>query len=229
MHFSVVREHRDFFRKNHWLECEGVLSQDELGRAAQSISQALAKRLGVTDSVRTPADQVFAAGRDLRRETPALKKIVCSHFLGEIAGELIERKPLRLGYDMLLPAPFADFLATGSYEEFIGKTPTLIEMSGIQGVLCGAMLCISGPSAEVETHGLFSTVPGSAVYFKPDWPLPLHELRARKGHLYLLIVYVDPKAVYCRQEQDPHLHEFKRLGYQFGDRLTDTLNPIVYT
>lgn len=233
MHFAVLREHRQFFTKQHWLECEGVFSEEEIRRVAQGVDAAMAARLKVRESAladKTP-EQLFATGHDLWRADPTLKKILLHRSLGEIAGELTEQKPLRFGFDMLLPGPGAAKIS-GSYKSFIDNTPTLVEMSSIQGVICGGMICVSGQQQEgaeqSEISSLFSATPGNIVFFSSEWNLPLSEIVHRPGYRYLMFVYVKAKAVYHRQELDPHLHEFKQLGYQFGDKLTDVLNPIVY-
>ncbi|MEI8366453.1 MAG: hypothetical protein WCF65_08570 [Parachlamydiaceae bacterium] len=233
MHFAVNREHRDFFRTHHWIECEELLSSEELHKISRSIALVLGERLkvrqGIADVARLSPNQMFSAGRDVWRGEAALKKIVLSRGLAGIAAELTEQRPLRLGYDMLFPScpTFAD--TDDNFEKLIKTTPTLSDISALQGVICGAMLCISAPSdANSSVSELFSLTPGSAIFFPPDWPLPLHDLTQRRGAMYLMVVYVQAKAVYLRQENDPHVHALKSLGYQFGDRLTDLLNPIVY-
>jgi len=45
---------------------------------------------------------------------------------------------------------------------------------------------------------------------------------------YLMLVYTHPTAIYYLEEKDPKTHHLKSLGYVFGDRLNDKLNPIVY-
>ena len=107
MNFTVVREHREFFRKHQWIECDGVLSQDEQKRLVEGIPAALAEREEVKSSVIVKAfdKQNFGIGHDLWRSRAApLKKIILSRSLAGIAGELIEQKPLRFGYDTLFPA-----------------------------------------------------------------------------------------------------------------------------
>lgn len=233
MNFTVIREHREFFRKHHWIECDGVLSQEELKRFSEGIPAVLAERTETKSSVMIKAfdKQNFAIGQDLWRSGAApLKKMILSRSLAGIAGELIEQKPLRFGYDALFPA-VAKTPTRDAYASFLHTTPTLEEMSCIQGVLCGAMLCLSAeaPISEENPTTLFSKTPGNAVFFSPDWPLPLHEIYQNPGYTYLLLVYVKANAVYCLQQGDPHLHNFKRLGYSFGDRLKEPIHPIVYS
>lgn len=236
MHFAVDRKHRDFFRKHHWLECEEVFSPEETKRIAEGVDAACAQRLKVKPDAlaEIPSERLFGVGHDLWRADPTLKKVLLHHNLAEIAGELTEQKPLRFGYDMLLPPPKDALNAAGPYKALMEKSPTLAEISGIQGVVCGGVICVSGSlnqegRQESGLSSLFSVTPGHIVFFSPDWPLPFSEILHRPDYQYLMFVYVKPKAVYFRQELDPHLHDFKQLGYQFGDKLTDALNPIVYS
>lgn len=240
MNFTVIREHRDFFRKHHWIECDGVVSEAELNRLSEGIPLVLAERTPPQPSISVKAfdKNDFAIGHDLWRGRPNLKKIILSRSLAGIASELIEDKPLRFGYDTLFPAVSKN-PGNNAYESFLQTTPTLQEISCIQGVVCGAMLCLSGnnetpiePSVTTEEPSkttIFSKTPGNAVFFSPEWPLPLHEIYQNPGFTYLLIVYVKANAVYFPQQGDPHLHDFKRLDYNFGDRLKEPLHPIVFT
>jgi len=107
---------------------------------------------------------------------------------------------------------------------------TLEDMSCIQGVLCGAIFCLSQPAEQEELPAstLFSTKVGNGVYFSPQMQIPFNELIDREGYTYLMVVYTKASAVYYFQEKDPHVHDFKHWGYNFGDRLSDRLNPLVY-
>lgn len=228
MNFTVVREHREFFRKHHWIECDGVVTAAELKRFAEEIPLVLDEREKEKYLGKAFDKNSFSIGHDIWRGRPALRKIILSRGLAGIAGELIEEKPLRFGYDSLFPA-VPKHHGNNAYDKFLQTQPTLHEMSCIQGVLCGAMLCLSGESDLAgDKPTLFCTTPGNAVFFAPDWPLPLQEIYQNPGFTYLLIVYVKANAVYYAQTGDPHLHDFKRLDYNFGDRLKEPLHPIVY-
>jgi hypothetical protein len=233
MHFTVVRDHREFFRKHHWIECDGLLSQEDQRRLAEGVSKVVTAR----SEAKTPTPGLnkafdknyFDCGHDLWRQSPDVKKVVVNRNLASIAGELTEQKPLRLGYDTLFPAVGKQAL-NNPYEELLKTTPTLEEISCLQGIVCGLMLCVSGESSisDVPTS-LFSRTPGSGVFFTPGWPLPLHEIYQNPGFTYLLIVYVKSNAVYFAQQGDPHLYDFRNLGYDFGDRLKEPIHPIVYS
>jgi hypothetical protein len=231
MNFTVVREHREFFRKRHWIECDEVISSRELQRLVAGIPLILAERVEPSFAGKAFDKNDFALGHDLWRGEHHLKNLILSRTLAEIASELIEQKPLRFGYDTLFPA-VSKIPLKNSYESFLQTTPTLQEMSCIQNVLCGAMICVSGNNETVDKpieSILFSRIPGNAVFFSPDWPLPLHEIYANPGFTYLLIVYAKTNSVYYSQPNDPHGNNFKKLGYSFGDRLSEAHHPIVYS
>lgn len=237
MHFSVIGEHRDFFRKQHWIECEGLLTQKQLSTFQKGVETVIHERLKDSPKQSTP-EKIFEAGHDLWRGLPALKKLILQKELGEIASELIEHKPLRFGYDQLFPTISTSVPYPTSFRNFLSTTPTLQEMSAIQGVLSGAIICVKAPEKiltdekenplEGSTTSFFPKEPGNVIFFSPEVPISFNALKEKSGGLYLLLVYVKSNAVYFRQDKDPHVNAFRQLGYNFGDKLLDRLNPLVY-
>jgi hypothetical protein len=230
MHFSIIREHREFFRNHHWIECDDVVSSTELKKLSIEIPLILdtRKQERLLQSKEKDVSD-FTLGHDLWRASAPVKKTLLSRRMAGIASELTEKHPLRFGYDTLLPS-ISKPLIGEAYTSFLKTTPTLEEMSCIQGVICGAIICLSCSETQnddVETP-LFSSKPGNVVFVSPKWPLPLHDLYERPGCSYLLVVYAQSQAVYLANHSDPHVHSFRQLGYDFGDRLKDSLHPIVY-
>ncbi len=226
MNFSANGEHRDFFHQHSWIECEGILSSSQLELLPKEIKEALLIRTGIRKEA-IDDDKSFMLGRDLWRAAPLLKKIIVQKSLGQIASELTECKPLRIGYDQFFPSVGQ---YQGAYSKFLEQTITLQELSGIQGVMCGLMLCVAPPNKHLSaltSENIFPFSVGNGVFFTPDFPIDFRILKAIGGE-YLLVVYVKEKAIYCRQDRDPNNHTFKQLGYNYGDRLLDALNPIVY-
>jgi hypothetical protein len=233
MNFALDRKHRDFYRKERWIELEGLLSEAQAHTLLNDIHIATSERTktGKPSSATWRAEMQFLNGHDLWRAMPSLKKVVLSKSLAEAASSLIEQKPLRIGYDQVYPIPADGQLGIGAYSALVTTTPTLQELSSIQGVLCGLFLCVEAPVEVQEVSPpstLFSLKAGNGVIFAPDLPINFQEITHRQGYTYLLIVYTSSKSVYIRQESDPHLIEFRKQGYAFGDRLSDTLNPIVF-
>lgn len=248
MKFSVANEHRHYFQKNLSIEFEGLLTQNQLSALQIACESTLAERLETRPSrvKDKSADQIFLAGRDLWRSDEQIKKTVVQRLLAEIASELIERKPLRLGYDQFYPNPIqAQKLVTitNPFVDFLQQQPTIKEISCINGILCGLMLCLSGakgkefldvapmeksPTLLIPPVNIFPKIAGHGVFFHPDARIDLNQLLERPGQDYLMIIYTQATAQYTLQEGDLNTHTLKRLGYVFGDRLSDKLNPIVY-
>lgn len=239
MKFAIAKEHRDFFQKQGWIEFENFLSADQLAQANQAIDQVLAERLQLPLErlPQLPSESSYLQGRDVWRSNPFLSKLVKQPRFAEIASELIETKPLRLGYDQVLPAPYSfkfSPLKQQVYTHFMEQTASLEAVSCLQGVVCGLILTLkhSGEPREgssLEGINIFPTRSGSAIFFQPtisiNWSALFSCLPEER---FYLIVYTQAMARYHLQPQDPHTHALKQLGYVFNDKLNDHLHPIVY-
>lgn len=224
MKFTTAKEHRDFFQKHHMLEVEGLIPIDQLHLLQKDIHADLAKRLKESDP-----EKIFAIGRDLWRSSNTVKKTVLSKTLAEIAAEIFEKKPLRIGYDQLFPYPLGiEYRETdGPYYALLKTVSSLEEIGSMQGIVCGLMLCLQGDS-EDNKISIFPKKAGNGVYFSPKVLMNLEELQKRPNQLFLLIVYTQSTAVYIRKERDPNGNFLRDKGYSFGDKLKDSTNPIVY-
>lgn len=248
MKFSVIKEQRFFFQQNHWIECEGILSENQLQTLSREIPTVCTERLK-TPEEKASSEELFEVGRDLWRGTSALKKIILSKDLAQIASELIEQQPLRMGYDQLFPPLSLGTSLNGVYAAYLNECLSLEEISSVQGILCGLMLCISEPQvnttakasdppsealadpaerAQPILNDIFPLNKGNGIFFAPNIPIDFSATKRFSGGNYLLITYAKSNSVYYRQQKDPHLHHFKQLGYHFGDKLTEVLNPLVY-
>lgn len=152
--------------------------------------------------------------RDLWRRNAAIKKISLSKDLAQIAAELMEVRELFIAYDQVL---------NGVSE----ASCTLAEISCVQGMVCTWVFCIKAPSNAVV--GFFPSTIGSAVFFSAETPIPFEELLSLENGIYFMVAYAKKGSVYIHQTQDPHLHEWKELGLNFGDRLGRATHPSVYT
>lgn len=231
MKSAVESEHRQYFRKNHHIEFDGLLTSVQVEEINTGLAEVLASRLHVKTphAFQEPADQTFSVGRDLWRSNDVLRKYATSSRLAEIASELIEYKPLRLAYDQFYPSLHSTvppFLASTPYRELIRQPRSLKEVSCVQGVLGGVILCLAGDTE--NNHSLFTGKAGNGVFFSAETVLDFHELFQEKPHRYWMIVYTHPTSIYVLQEADPQTHEMKRAGYVFGDKLSEKLNPLVY-
>lgn len=224
MKLAIDNVQRQYFRKNHAIEFE-LLSPLQLDELNHGIEQALGPSAGES------ADKTFAAGRDLWRRNELVKKYVTNRSLAEIASELIEYKPLRLAFDQFYPSlsKTSPFLQKGLYKQFLQQPRSLKEISSIQGLLCGLVICLSGePGEENKPVTIFPSIPGNGTFFSVDAVLDFQELLQEQAHRYLMVAYTHATSIYVLEENDPQTHELKRLGYVFGDKLSDRDHPLVY-
>lgn len=240
MKFAIEGAHRQFFRKHQALEIEGMLTEAQLTELNLQIEKTLEERLNTKPkrAFQELPNHIFSYGRDLFRSNDSLKKIILSKQLAEIASELIGFRPLRFGFDQLyctVPTIHESKEGFNPFKELALEQKTLQEVSCIQGLLCGLMICLSGNAGEVEevlaegeTKSIFAKKPGNAVFFSPEMPLDFSKLITDDTHRYLLITYTHSTSIYYLEENDPQAHVAKSLGYVFGDRLNDKLNPIIY-
>lgn len=233
MKFAIAAEHRDFFLKQHAIEFEGLLKESQLNLLDTEINAALAERLGITlEAVQniSPGKQ-FMAGRDLWRDNAEIKKIVLQKQFAEIAADLVEQKPIRLGYDQLfpeLPGRIYKSAISDAYHQLLNTPSTLAKISSIQGVLCGLILCIKGDnSGAAEPGSVFTRIPGNGVFFQADAPLDFNYMVQHPQHRYLLIAYVRNSSLYVRNDADPHTHALKQFDYAFGEKLSVKWHPII--
>lgn len=239
MKFSTAKEHRDFFQKHGWIEFEDLISIDQLNAANQDIDQVLAERLKVSvNRLKTfGSEKIYSHGRDLWRSKPTLQKLITQNRFAELAAELIEKRPLRLGYDQLFPArqqkPFSEEAAL-VYSQFLEQITSLQTVSCVQGVICGFMIAlgnqegVSKEKVSLEGIDIFPSKPGNVIFFQPNVPINWNDLYSHLGQRFYMVVYTQVHAHYQLEPLDPHTHSLKRLGYIFNDKLKDALNPIIY-
>lgn len=235
---AIAKEHRQYFEKHQFLELEGILSESQANLLRRDIRGAMSKYVSLNKQVE--AENFFAAGRDLWRKNKSVAKVAKEKTLAAIAAELMRVKFLRLAYDQYLPAfpeetnslakSFSD--ADSGYVCFLQKKNTLQELSCIQGLVCGLIICLSSSQnleeEQANEDAPFPKKAGNVVFFSGQKVIDFSELEKRAGQEFILIAYADKSAVYAYNENDSHLHAFKQLGYVFGDRLNDTLNPVLF-
>lgn len=221
MKFAVDSAHRDFFKNNLAIEFQEFFTADQIQHLREQLMSSLKQRLkekGVAFDKAT-SEQLYLTGRDLWRSSADLRKFVAQSKLADIAADLLEERQIRLGYDQYVPLPPSHQEKLDSaYHSLLRSELTLNSASCIQGILCGAMIALQD---EPETKSpIFPTRAGNVIYFDPAAPLAFSE-----GCEALMIVYTRAKAQYILQPNDPNTHDFKKLGYVFGDSLKDKLNP----
>jgi hypothetical protein len=239
MRFTTAKEHRDFFQKHGWIEFEGLISDEQLILINQAIERSLADQLHVPlDRLNAlSSEKLFLEGRDLWRSDQILRKIATQARFSEIASELVEKRPLRLGYDEFFPAFNMNQYAGGSkqlYSRFLDQTACLEDISCLKELACGLMLSLGGgqniSAEELPSNGIdvFPKESGRVIFFMPNVQVNWRQLNAHPEQRFYMIVYTEMFAYYRLEPKDPHTHALKRLGYIFNDKLSDKLHPIVY-
>lgn len=236
MKFATEKEHRSFFEKMGWIECEGIVTLAQSQEIKAAIDKAQAARLGIAPSQlsSTSLEKRFKEGFDLWRESDELKKIVLQIKLAQLASTLLDKKNIRMGYDLFFP-PFTAhrFVAEkgegNSYADFLSRSTTLQEVSCIDEILCGLFIALDDSEEGArEEADIFPIKTGHLLVLRPSTLIPWHFLKERQKQRFYLIVYTGRRALYRLQEEDPHTHAFKRLGYIFNDKLIDLHHPMIY-
>jgi hypothetical protein len=239
MKYVVDKEHRSFFQKEGKIEFDGIFTIEQLALLNQAIDEALLARCSLpqTKLAKGPEEQRFMAGRDLWRDQEELRKFITHGRLTETVAELVEQRPLRIGYDQLFPACPARIF-DNAYIQYLRQSGSLNDMSSIEGIICGVMIPLSNPvktaepsmtdlNTPSESLDVFSSQMGNAVFFQSGKSIDWEHLLKYTGQRYLLIAYAQMSATYRLQATDPHTHMLKRLDYRFGDRLNDKCHLVV--
>lgn len=214
MKFSLTSDHFHHYRQRGYVEFEGIVNQAKL----QVLLNAIRRERYDT------AEQRFQKQHDLWRLSPAIKKILFHKDIASIVASLHDAKPLRIGYDQLIP------------EGYLSKRKSLSlrEMSSLQGIIGGYLLCLQDCPGALVTQPLseeserkiaapFSTTAGNVVFIDPEVAIDYASLPCD----HLLVCFTGATAIYCHNENDPHTHTFKKQGYVFGDKIQESELPTV--
>lgn len=217
MKFTLDKKSLETFNKDHLLEIEGFYSDDKLLILNKEIDKLL------LDEKKELREEKMLFGRDLFRKSEVLKKALQLPLLGQIIYELISVKPLRLAFDQLLQASNNSFDVERA-STFLNHPETLEKGTSINELVLGVMIPLNAKESMLP----FSGEPGRVVFFGPEIPIPYDFLKNRLADRYLLMAFSTLHAQYLYNEKDPQNHYLKRLGYIYGDRLKDSIHPIVY-
>lgn len=227
MKFAVSSDHHRYIRENRFLPLEECFFEEQQQQLAAGIAEAMNHRIG-PEWKKRDADELFVEGHDLHCDNSSLRRVISQRRLAMIISELLQCTPLRLGYDQYLPVnPQRSEGEEDPYGEFLRSGGNLKEVSCVQGVKGGLLICLEPLDEDVE-QDFFPKDRGEAVLFKNDVPIPFYHLDGKSRGAFLLVTYADEVALYFQNKRDPHLHAFKRYGYGFGDKLREPNHPIIY-
>lgn len=202
MRFAITGQQKSYYNLHRFIEFEDLISEDMAKEVARAIRSS-------------------KISRDLWRESPVIERLSLSKKIAEIAAQLNNKKKLRIAYDQTVQPGMA--LESGL---------VLKQMSCFQKIIGGALIFIDVATPSEEIPEELSFIPrktGNAIFFVPDVPLDFTPLIASKDALCLLIVYCNDNAIYVRETRDNFTHECKKLGYGFGDKLSNRTHPIVFS
>ena len=237
MKFDIDKSHRDFFQKHGFIEFENIIPKDQIMQFNQAIDQSLENQLDKPFHKLT-SEQIFLKSRDLWRFNDFLKQLTIQVRLSGLVSEMIEKKPVRLGYTQFFPS----YSQQGSgleknkdpYSNFLHQKTNLVNISSLSNVLCGLMVCLSEDDQVVNSNSIteevdiFSCKLGSVIIFQAETIINLECLLKHYSQRYYLIVYTENSSYYFPQSNDPFNYFLKHVGYVYNDKLSDKLNPIVY-
>jgi len=209
MTITLTSQQTSFFIKNGFLELEGLFTSLEAKKYHVAILETLEKR-----KEKDPIVQ----GRDLWRDSPTLKSLVCSRKLSTVALLATGKSTIRLACDQWFPPSYTH-----------AKPEKLKDLLSIQGILCGMLIQLQPGTFEIPEKisplGLlpFPQAQGSVLLVKPTLLLNWPSISTQLG-LYL-VVYSEPASVYIQNPQDRAGTSLKQLGYGYGDRLKNETHP----
>lgn len=155
----------------------------------------------------TREDALLKEGWDIHRREPALAALCKKRPPLEILSELTGKKPLRLLYSYY----FKEVLPRDTNPFFHNSYPLSLT-SSFQGTV-GAI------SFDLDT--------GDCSFYTVEHNIDFSKFTKRSMNS-LFVVYGTKDALFRKGEQDLHAPYFRSLGYEYGDTLSDELNPIVY-
>lgn len=181
----------------HFFRNERFICFDELLNYEQI--EALKEPVGRLSTLSSPLER-YQKGHDLFRENAEIRSLALKAKWAEIAGALFDQKLLQLAYTQHIcgKLPFAETL---SMKEFSAFT----EISG------GLLVNLST---------------GRSIFLAGDCGLSKTGWTTTDAQLFL-IAYMPIESRYILNPLDPCVHNLKKLGYGFGDRLESETNPII--
>lgn len=145
--------------------------------------------------------------RDLERENPPLYKALKLSRLGQAAAQLFHKKRIKLAFTEFSPA--------------FPQTISLEEISSVSELFGGCLIQLIDHPLPEYPH--LPQQIGDVGFYAKHFPIDFSLLKTP----CLLVAFASEKALYIFQENDPSTHFLKKLGYGFGDHLTNETHPII--
>jgi hypothetical protein len=222
MRFAITADHREFFKKNNYIEFENIFPADQITTLKKNSEETIAKRLKMAASKlrEKTAPEIYQAGYDLWRDNEEIKKITQKQAFAAVASELFQTVPLRYAFDQYFS--MIQCTAGSPYD-----VPLSLQEISCLNPLAGGLIL---PLEDLAFPPTFFPMPlkkGSALYISPTFALPWPHLFSTCGLNFFLIAYAQEKTFFKGGVHDPHSASLKKLGYVINDQLKDSLHPIV--
>lgn len=220
MKFTLDKASFEAFNKDKWVELEGFYTPERIQEINGVIDRLIAeKKL-------ERKEDIMASSHDLFRKIDGYSRLLQLPWLADIVYELASEKPLRLAYDQLYQAGMSSFDQSRE-SEFFNGTKILSEVSSMNEIVLGVMIALKVSEGVSEEALPFSQEAGRIAVISPEIEIPFDMLKTRLADRYLLLVFSTKRAQYLYNPKDPQNHLLKHLGYVYGDKLKDTLHPII--
>lgn len=211
MKFTLSSSALETFNRDRQVEIEGFYDADLINAEIERLLKGVNPR------------EAMVQGRDLFRKSETLHKALQLSALGKVIYELIAVRPLRFAADQLLVSAEHP-IERKEVAAFLKKTGSLKERSCLSEVVLGAMIALKAKEERLP----FSKTAGNVVFFDPDISVPVEWLAENLGDRYWLLTFTTLHAQYIYNDRDPQNHYLKHLGYVYGDKLKDTLSPVIF-
>ncbi|CAM0116862.1 hypothetical protein [Rhabdochlamydiaceae symbiont of Dictyostelium giganteum] len=218
MPFKIESKQREFFHRNGYIEFESLFPVKDTDKLSFHTDQTVIKRLP-TPLMQTEVTSLYSAGRDLWRDSTALRKYMLMRSLAEVAADLTLKPVIRTGCDQLFRTttiPNPSFLSLSPLSSLTSIFPT------IGGFL---IRLLEGTSSSPWIPGAV----GNGVFLSPSMEFNWQELFQTPNQSFLLLSYTIDKALYVHQSLDPNTHTLKNYDYGFGDHLTNLHHPVIFS
>jgi hypothetical protein len=93
------------------------------------------------------------------------------------------------------------------------------------GAVSEGVIPIEQITSMTETCGgcIIDLQTGVTTFYSAQFPIDFGAIQDP----YLLVVFATDKARYRLLESDPYTHQLKRMGYGFGDQITEETHPLI--
>ena len=222
MRFAITADHKEFFKKNHYIEFENLFSVDQRASLKKNAEETIAKRLHIPASrlKEKTAPEIYQAGYDLWRDNEEIKKITQKQAFASVASELLQTLPLRYAFDQYFS--MLQCTAGSPYD-----VPSSLQEISCMNPLAGGLIL---PLQDLPSPPTFFPMPlkaGSGLFISSTFSLPWPHLFSTCGLSFFLIAYAHEKTMFRADSHDPHAASLKKLGYVFNEWLKDSLHPII--